>query len=223
MTVAISFSQQPGLWGVKPTTRVTTRVVFFEEGQTRATTRVVLSKGKRVTHRSMPESDLSPHYLHGPEIDWKRWEGRRKEVTITLPVELVKWAKSNCNLSRWVEHALKRAQGGEEATLAELKAEAEGARAHLAGLEAQIAEHESALARRLAEQATETQREEFVAKLAKAFFAADRAEARFGCFANLSWVKSRCEHEPLMQGLTPESVLELILARKPTSQGEAEA
>ena len=169
----------------------------------------------------MPEQDLSPHYFHGPEIDWKRWEGRRKEVTITLPVDLVKWARLNCNLSRWVEHALRRAQGGVEATLAELRAEAESQRARLAGLEAQIAEYESHEAHRLAQEATEAQREEFIAKLAKVFFAGDRGDpAKFSRYANLSWIRSRCEREPLVDGLTPESVLELVLSRREKARGE---
>ncbi len=170
----------------------------------------------------MPEPDLSPHYLHGPEIDWKRWQGRRKEVTITLPVDLIKWAKARFNLSRWTERALRRAQGGAEATLAELRSDVEGARAHLAGLEAQLAEYESAAAQRLASEATEAQREQFVEKLAHTFFASERDDqSKFPRYSNLAWIKSRCEREPLVSGLTPESVLELVMSRRTRGKGEA--
>ena len=62
-----------------------------------------------------PRPDLSPHPLHGPEVDWKRWRRlgeSRKQVAITLPPDLVMWAKETFNLSRWVEQALRSAQEG---------------------------------------------------------------------------------------------------------------
>ena len=92
-----------------------------------------------------PGAALSPPSSHGPEVDWEQWlRGRkaRKQVAITLPPDLVMWAKANLNLSRWVEHALRSAQEGLPATLTDLRARAERERARLAATEARIAEYE---------------------------------------------------------------------------------
>lgn len=70
----------------------------------------------------------------------------RKEVAITLPPDLVIWAKANFNLSRWVERALRCAQEGSPATLTDLRARAKRERALLVATEARIAEYELAAA-----------------------------------------------------------------------------
>ncbi len=153
---------------------------------------------------------LRASIAHGPEKGWSRL-GLLVTVSITAPAHQVQWLRLNGYvLSRVFQEAASRLMGGNK--LDEVEREIQHKRDELAVLEAtKRSLLESERGKELAD-SQEKDRLERLNRLAEAFFAAGRdSSARFTPRANLNWISSRLEKDPVLNGSPPEKVLELVL------------